>query len=370
MAPKILKAVAVVLGALLLALAAYVAYVVLSYERLGDELSLAVEAPPAADESPRGTVEVGAELTVVAANIGFGAYNRDFDFFMDGGTGSVAASPEVVREDVVGTAEVVREAGADFALFQEVDVDGTRSHHVDEYALLREQFPADAAVFCQNYDSAFLAWPLYAPHGANRAGLATFSAFPIADGTRYQLPISEGFGKFLDLDRCFSLCRIPTDDGRALSLINVHLSAYGADESIMAAQRAKLYEVMVREREAGNYVIAGGDFNHDMIGVSGEVYSNEVQAVESWAKPYDFDGVPAGFTVAAKAKLDEVGIEAFADAATCRDAGRPYDGTNDRWIMDTFIYSDNVECLEYTTMDLDFAYSDHNPVMMRFKLGA
>ncbi len=102
MAPKILKAVAVVLGALLLALAAYVAYVVLSYERLGDELSLAVEAPLAADESPRGTVEVGAELTVVAANIGFGAYNRDFDFFMDGGTGSVAASPEVVREDVVG----------------------------------------------------------------------------------------------------------------------------------------------------------------------------------------------------------------------------------------------------------------------------
>ena len=23
---------------------------------------------------------------------------------------------------------------------------------------------------------------------------------------------------------------------------------------------------------AGNYVIAGGDYNHDMIGVSGEVY--------------------------------------------------------------------------------------------------
>ena len=73
--------------------------------------------------------------------------------------------------------------------------------------------------------------------------------------------------------------------------------------------------------------------------------------------------------MAAKAKLDEVGIEAFADAATCRDAGRPYDGTNDRWIMDTFIYSDNVECLEYATMDLDFAYSDHNPVKLTFELG-
>ena len=101
---------------------------------------------------------------------------------------------------------------------------------------------------------------------------------------------------------------------------------------------------MTAERAAGNYVIAGGDYNHDMIGVSGEVYGNAAQAVESWAKPYDFD------------------------AATCRDAGRPYDGTNDRWVMDTFIYSDNVECLDCSTVDLDFAYSDHNPVAMKFKL--
>ena len=89
-----------------------------------------------------------------------------------------------------------------------------------------------------------------------------------------------------------------------------------------------------------------------MIGVSGEVYGNAAQAVESWAKPYDFAGVPEGFTVAAKAKLDETGTAAFPDAATCRDAGRPYDGTNDRWVMDTFIYSDNVECLDCSTVDL------------------
>ena len=95
---------------------------------------------------------------------------------------------------------------------------------------------------------------------------------------------------------------------------------------------------------------------------------NAAQAVESWAKPYDFDGVPEGFTVTAKAKLDETGTAAFPDAATCRDAGRPYDGTNDRWVMDTFIYSDNVECLDCSTVDLDFAYSDHNPVAMTFKL--
>lgn len=368
MAKTVLKVLIIALAALVLAAGGYVAYVMLSYDRLDDNLALAVDAPTASDTAQPAAVPREQELTAVTANLGFGAYNRDFDFFMDGGTGSVAASPEVVREDIAGSAATVAALNPAFVLFQEVDVDGTRSHHIDQYALLREAFPADAAVFCQNYDSAFLAWPLYAPHGANRAGLATFSAYPIADATRYRLPISEDFGKFLDLDRCFSAVRLPVEGGAELVLLNVHLSAYGADASIMEAQRARLYEVMVREREAGNYVIAGGDFNHDMIGVSNEVYGNETDVVASWAKPYDFEEVPAGFTVGAKVKLDETGADAFPDAATCRDAGRPYDGTNDRWVMDTFIYSDNVEVADCSTVNADFAYSDHNPVRLTFEL--
>lgn len=105
-----------------------------------------------------------------------------------------------------------------------------------------------------------------------------------------------------------------------------------------------------------------------MIGVSGEVYGNAAQAVESWAKPYDFDGVPEGFTVAAKAKLDETAPPPSPMPPPAATPDAPYDGTNDRWVMDTFIYSDNVECLDCSTVNLDFAYSDHNPVAMKFKL--
>lgn len=369
MVKTVLRALAVLVAALLVIIGAYGAYVVLTYERLGDSLPLAVDAPLEAPARSAIALDAAAgPFTAVTANLGFGAYNHDFDFFMDGGTGSVAASPEVVREDILGSAAAVRALSPAFVLFQEVDVDGTRSHHIDQYELLREQFPEDVSVFCQNYDSAFLAWPLYAPHGANRAGLATFSAYPIADAVRRRLPISEGPGKFLDLDRCYSLARIPVAGGGDLVLINVHLSAYGADASIMAAQRVRLYADMVRESDAGNYVIAGGDFNHDMIGVSNEVYGNVTDTQASWAKPYDFAGVPEGFIVAAKAKLDETGVAEFPDAATCRDAGRPFDGTNDRWVMDTFIVSDNVRILECVTVDTDFAYSDHNPVALTFEL--
>ena len=280
-AKRIITILLALLGALLAAALAYVAYVMITYERLPDNLALAVDAPLAADEAAP-VVSADEEFTVVTANLGFGAYNRDFDFFMDGGTGSVAESPEVVREDILGSAEALRALSPDFVLFQEVDIDGTRSHHIDEYELLRTQFPSDWSVFCQNYDSAFLAWPLYAPHGANRAGLATFSRLPVSDPVRKSLPISDSFSKFLDLDRCYSIVRVPAGDAE-LVLFNVHLSAYGADASIMAAQREKLYEDMTAERAAGNYVIAGGDYNHDMIGVSGEVYGNAAQAGECWA---------------------------------------------------------------------------------------
>lgn len=368
MPKKALIATIAVIGTIALVIGAYVAYVMLSYYRLDDALMIETDVSAQADSMPLAEIPLqdgSPEFTIVAANLGFGAYGPDFDFFMDGGSGSVARSAETVRANIEGSARSIDELAPDFVLFQEVDVRGTRSHDVNEYALLREAFPEDESVFVQNYDSPYLAWPLTAPHGANKAGLATFSDYAIASTLRRSLPISDGFGKFLDLDRCYAISRIPTSTGADLVLFNVHLSAYGADAQIMQSQREMLYADMQKERDAGNFVIAGGDFNHDMIGVSNEVFGNVTDTEASWAKPFDFASVPAGFSVICKEQLD---AGSFDSAATCRDAGRPYDGTNDRWVMDAFICSDDVECLEQRTLDLDFAYSDHNPVYLRFRL--
>ncbi len=367
MRKKVLTGAGVIVGIILLAVLTYVIYVVVSYHRLDDRLALEVEAPANGSVSPVLDASTEGELTLVAANLGFGAYSPDFDFFMDGGTGSVAKSADAVRANIQGSAGAIESLNPDFILFQEVDVDGTRSHHVDEYALLRDDFPNLCSLFTQNYDSPFLAWPLYAPHGANTSGMVTFSRFDVTEGVRRSLPISEGPSRFLDLDRCYSVSRIPLENGPELVLFNVHLSAYGADAEVMEGQRQMLFQDMTAERDAGNFVIAGGDFNHDMIGISNELYGNVTDTEASWAKPFDFASVPKGFTVAAKAELD---AGTFDSAATCRDAGSPYDGTNDRWVMDAFIYSDNVECLEQRTLDLDFAYSDHNPVHLRFALSS
>lgn len=366
MAKRLLRIMGLILLILILAVAAYVLYVVLSYNRLEDHLALTPDAAwNAQDAIPEIEPDAGREFCIITANIGFGAYDAEFDFFMDGGTMSWAKSEARVKENVSGISKAVAAYHPDFLFLQEVDVDGTRSRHVNEYDLVRQEFPDFETLYAQNYDSAFLFWPLYQPHGSNSAGAVTLSAYRIASAERRSLPISDSFSKFLDLDRCYSISKIPCGNGRELVLFNVHLSAYGVDESIQQTQREMLYADMDAEYQKGNYVIVGGDFNHDMIGDSGVRYGNQVQETESWAKPFDFASVPEGFTV---------GSVAFADgaqsdmAATCRDAGRPYDGTNDRWVLDAFIYSDNVEVLEYGTIDLDFAYSDHNPVRMVFRL--
>lgn len=366
MRKRVFKIAGGILGVLVLIVAAYVLYVVLSYERLEDHLALTADTAWNAQEAvPVIESEADREFCIITANIGFGAYDREFDFFMDGGTMSWAKSGERVEENVRGISQAIAAYDPDFLFLQEVDVDGTRSHHVDEYELVRQEFPSFETLYAQNYDSAFLFWPLYQPHGKNRAGIVTLSSYEIVSAERRSLPISDSFSKFLDLDRCYSVSRTACENGRELVLFNVHLSAYGVDERIQQAQREMLYADMEAEYQKGNYVIAGGDFNHDMAGDSGVRYGNLVQEAESWAKPFDFASVPEGFTVGSRAFLDSGQSDM---AATCRDAGRPYDGTNDRWILDAFIYSDNVEVLEYETVDLDFAYSDHNPVRMVFHL--
>ena len=141
MAKKVLKIVGGVLGALVLVAVIYVVYVMTSYYRLDDSLSLETASPEegqveSAIELDTGSQGRAQEFTIVSANLGFGAYGPDFDFFMDGGSGSVAPSAQYVSDNINGSADVIEGLDPDIVLFQEVDIDGTRSHGVDELSLI------------------------------------------------------------------------------------------------------------------------------------------------------------------------------------------------------------------------------------------
>ena len=255
----------IVLGILILALLAYIVYLYASYYRIEDNQELVVEAP--VDDTTTGAAAVLAtdtEYSAVTYNIGFGAYLPDYSFFMDGGTSSWAESPETVQYAINGAGELVKSLDPDFALIQEIDLDATRSYHTDEYEMLRNILPEYTTVFAQNYDSAFLFYPFTQPHGSSRAGLGLFSKYPVSSALRRSFPISTSFSKFFDLDRCYSVSRIPVDNGKELVIFNLHMSAYGNSDAIRQGQIEMLCNDMAKEYEAGNYVLCGGDFNHDL----------------------------------------------------------------------------------------------------------
>ena len=375
-AKKVIKITGIILLALVIVLAAYIIYLYASYHRIPDNQELQVE------EISQNT-EAGNELTTdkqysaLTYNIGFGAYTPDFSFFMDGGKSSWAKSKDSVKETIKGAGELVASKDPDFALVQEIDLDATRSYHVNEYSILKENIPAYNCVFAQNYDSAFLFYPFTQPHGKSKAGLALFSKYPITGSLRRSFPISTSFTKFFDLDRCYSISRVPVDNGKELVIFELHMSAYGNSDAIREGQIRMLSEDMQKEYEAGNYVICGGDFNHDLKAVdtqskasdadnNTQTDSEDSAEPESWAYPFPRSELPEHFSFC----LDQLSEDEKNNLwNSARNADMEYvTGETYTVTLDGFIISDNVECTKYENVNTGYSYSDHDPVYMEFQL--
>lgn len=347
-----IRTVCAVLAAVILLAVSYLLYVVFSYYRVEDNLSLDI-----ADKTGD-IVPTNQELSLITYNIGFGAYNDDYSFFMDGGTHSRALSKQAVVDNTNGAVTAVLKENPDFILFQEVDVKGTRSYAVNQTQLIADAIPDFDSVFAQNYDSPYFLYPFNEPIGANRSGIMTFSRFNISASTRKSLPIEQSLYKYLDLDRAYSVSTIDVENGKKLVLYNVHLSAYTSDGSIADEQLKLLCKDMAAEYSKGNYVIAAGDFNKDMLGDSSK-YFKRTEGEFTWAKAFDNTLLP-----------DEITSYSGSNAPSCRNADSAYrgDGTDFVLSVDGILASDNVEFKECNTLDLQFAYSDHNPVKFEFIL--
>ena len=353
---KWVKILLIVLLAVVLLAAAYVAYVFISYHRIGDQPLTPVQTP---DTAP--SLAAGEAYTLVSWNIGFGAYEEDYGFFMDGGTESRAWSKERLTANMDAIAGYLKQQDADFYLLQEVDTDATRSYHVDEREPLYAALFDKSSVFCQNYDSPYLLYPLTKPHGASQSGLLTFAPVNIAAANRVELPVEGGFMKLLDLDRCYSVSRIPAEGGKELVLYDLHLSAYTSDGTIATEQLKLLLADMQAEYDAGNWCVAGGDFNKDLLGDS-SVYFGAADQEYSWAQPIP-EGVFDGYDVQLIAPLDE-----NDPVPSCRNADSAYHAGQYVLTVDGFLVSANVEVQESQVIETGFAYSDHNPVKMTFTL--
>ncbi|MGM0125166.1 hypothetical protein IGI37_002564 [Enterococcus sp. AZ194] len=354
---KFLRYLLITIIAVLVIVIGYVAYVFLSYSRMEDNLSL----PVTETKTENVAIVPEKDYVVTTFNIGYGSYSPDYSFFMDGGKYARGFSKEAIQENLSGIIETTKQINPDFALFQEVDEKATRSYGVDEVSELTHFFDAYSSVYGQNYNSSYLFYPLTEPIGQSKSGLVTMSKGKITKSTRYSLPIETNFNKFFDLDRAFTVSDMPVSNGRTLTLINVHLSAYTKDPEIQKAQIKKLGDVMEQNYQSGNYVIVGGDYNHTLIENSDTIFEN-TETSFSWNQPFPKEDLPKGFAVA------EDGL-AQAAIPSVRNLDEAYKkGHTFVTLIDGFIVSDNVTIKHVAVVDKGFEHSDHNPVKLQFTL--
>lgn len=367
----------IILGSIILficlAIIIYLAYVFISFYRIEDNKVLDVS-----NSKISSPIETDKTYKVMTFNIGFGAYDDQFTFFMDtgyedsekkiptSGKQSWATDKQHVYDNIAGCISVINSKNPDFIMLQEVDDNSTRAYHINEVELMTNEFKDFSFSQANDYHSAFLFYPFTQPHGKSSSNLITLSKTNIISSLRRSLPLSDSkLANIMDLDRCIMINRYEIQNSdKHFVLINVHLSAYDEGGKIRKKQNELLREVLENERKNGNYVILGGDFNQVLIPNGTEYYIKpNGEITPDWVA--GFEGSFEGYTLAYSTEGDD-----GANFGTARNNTKPFDKN---WTytctIDGFVVSNNIEIEDIKNVTSHaFKYSDHNPVLLTFKM--
>lgn len=347
---KGMKTAAKIAGILLGVLAALVVVILVFYTVREYRPQAVEEITPAGMDQ---TLEKGSHLSVLTYNTGYAGLDASQDFFMDGGTNVRPKEKTEIEENLKGISDILKNENCDAYFLQEVDRNSMRSYYLDENAYYEEKLGLKSMFAC-NFKCDFVPYPL-PPIGKVDSGIATFSSLSVSSASRISLPESFSWPvKTCNLKRCMLETRIPIEDTDAeLVLLNFHLEAYD-DGSGKEAQTKMLAEKLQKEYEAGNYVIAGGDFNQTFEETEG---TYPLVDQENWVPgKITEDSLPEHFSFA----LDD-------SYPTCRLLNQPYTNdykTSQVYVLDGFIVSDNLKIENVQVINTDFAYADHQPVKL------
>ena len=380
-AKKILKITCIVLGVILAAAIIFVGVLTITEYKPDDSESLEVTSGSTFGKNTTGSAKlspsVGDSISIVTWNLGYGSLGANADFFMDGGDSVYTSTAKQVNDNMEAITSELNSLAADIFLLQEVDERSSRSHKINEADILREKLPSYTSSYAYNYKTLMVPYPL-PPIGRVTSGIMTLSSFEVSDAERIQLPCPFSYPiRLCNLKRCLIVSRIPiAGSEHELVIVNLHLEAYDmrTDPHLKstswrrkmleaydsgegkAAQTRMLADILQNEAAAGNYVIAGGDFNQTFSNVDLSAYPQ--QSADLWA-PGSIDVSEFG---------DSFTCSTDSSAPTCRSLDKPYEGSDHEsfqyYVIDGFIVSSNLQINSTETIDLDFKNSDHNPIRL------
>lgn len=297
-------------------------------------------------------------FTFLNWNIGYGGLGNKADFFYDGGK-MVVSKEEDVENYLKGIYDFIKTNDSiDFIFLQEVDTFARRSYRINEIYGIAKQLPTHVYSFAVNYDVKFVPVPYTNPMGRVVAGLLSFSKFKPLQAVRYGYDANFSWPTSIYfLDRCFLVHRVPLPNGKEFLAINTHNSAYDNTGELKKREMELLKSFVVSEYEKGNYVVVGGDWNQCPPGFDVMTFNTNIDS------SYDQVNVDAAF-------MPQGWVWAYDNSTptnrSLRTAYQP--GKTFVTLIDYYLVSPNLEVLEIKTKDMQFAYSDHQPVFLKVQL--
>lgn len=297
-------------------------------------------------------------FTFLNWNIGYAGLGKESDFFYDGGE-SVRMSEELTIKNLNGITKFIADNDTmDFILLQEVDSIAKRTYELNEVGHISQVLGDYAYSYAVNYNVRFIPVPYLDPMGKVYAGVTSFSKHQPTEAKRYGFDANFSWPTSIYfLDRCFLLQRIPLQDGKEFVVINTHNSAYDATGELKAKELGFIRDFVVGEYNKGNYVVIGGDWNQCPPGFNANMFSHTIPDGYD-AQNIEVDYFPEGWQWVYDTSFP-----------TNRDLQKAYEkGETFTTLIDYYLVSPNLEVLEKQTINMDFEYSDHQPVYMKVKL--
>ncbi|MEE2691306.1 MAG: endonuclease/exonuclease/phosphatase family protein [Pseudomonadota bacterium] len=319
---------------------------VLYANAMGAEVSIE-ESPPA-----RGALRpAGRDVSAMLWNIGYAGLGAESDFVADGGEATLPPSRAVVKKNVAGVTERLKAADVDIIMMQEMAKASLMTRGVNVLRAVRKALKGRHNAFSADMKARLLPPPLGPTHG-----LFTSTRLAGARHETVDLPLEPGRIMGLFKRRYhIQIVRAPIEGGGEWVFIDLHLSAFDEGANIRLEQLRAVLAYAAAEYEKGGRVVIGGDWNYEFLNPGRATTTGEEFLF--WLHPFPYEELREGWSV-------------VVDSATptVRTNERPYrKGENYTTVIDGFIVSPNVEPVSVGAVDLDFQYTDHQPVVARFR---
>ncbi|MBA2662087.1 MAG: endonuclease/exonuclease/phosphatase family protein [Bradymonadaceae bacterium] len=198
------------------------------------------------------------QIVVMNWNAKFGGGRIDF-WFDCYGDRVIMGRGEVI-ENLEGLAKKINQVKPDILLVQEIDTNSKRAAYIDQVQWLLDHTELNYGAYASQWKADFIP-----TDGIGRmdSGNAIFSRWPISEGQRIALPLSEeqdALTRYFYLKRNILSVATEVPGFGPVQVINVHTDAYGKDgtkRKHIDAFKAELDRVAA----TGRLLVAGGDLN-------------------------------------------------------------------------------------------------------------